>query len=214
MSKDLLWGLGQQYTGVPLDPELCDPDPFVEFRAWFQAAVSAGLPNPNAMTLATVDDRGRPAARIVLLKEVDDRGFTFFTNYQSRKGDDLVGHPFAALVFYWDALHRQIRIEGAVERVSPEDSDAYFVTRPRGSQIGAVASPQSRPIESRAALEALVAQTMHEVGEAPPDRPAHWGGYRVVPDLVELWQGQPSRLHDRVRYRKSTAGWLRDRLAP
>ena len=214
VSKDLLWGLGQQYTGVPVDPESCDPDPFVEFRTWFQAAVAAELPNPNAMTLATVDGRGRPAARIVLLKEVDARGFTFFTNYQSRKGDDLLVHPFAALVFYWDALHRQIRIEGEVERVTAEDSDAYFVTRPRGSQIGAVASPQSRPIESRAALEALVARTARELGDAAPIRPAHWGGYRVVPDLIELWQGQPSRLHDRVRYRRTGDSWTRDRLAP
>jgi len=212
--KDLLWRLGEQYAGRPLDPEDCDPDPMVEFRKWFAEAVAAQLPTVNAMTLATVDNRGRPTARIVLLKELDDRGFTFFTNYQSRKADDLVAHPHAALVFYWEPLHRQIRIEGAVERLEPEASDAYFATRPRGSQLGAIASPQSRPIPTRAALEELVAATMRELGDAEPPRPAHWGGYRVVPDLIELWQGQPSRLHDRVRYLRAEAGWLRDRLAP
>lgn len=214
MAKDLLWQLGAQYVGAPLDPADCDPDPVVEVRRWLEAAVHAALPTPNAMTLATVDERGRPAARIVLLKEIDDRGFTFYTNYQSRKGTDLTTHPYAALVLFWDPLHRQIRIEGAVEKVSPEESDAYFATRPRGSQLGAIASPQSQPIATRAALEELVARASAEVGDAAPARPAHWGGYRVVPDLVELWQGQPSRLHDRVRYRRADDGWVRDRLAP
>ena len=214
MAKDLLWRLGEQYAGVPLDPADCDPNPFVEFRKWFAEAVAAQLPTVNAMTLATVDERDRPTARIVLLKEVDDRGFTFFTNYQSRKGGDLVVHPFAALVLYWEPLHRQIRIEGEVERLSPEESDAYFSSRPHGSQLGAIASPQSRPIATRAALEELVALTAQELGDKAPERPAFWGGYRVVPDQLEFWQGQPSRLHDRVRYRKDAAGWLRDRLAP
>ena len=214
MAKDLLWRLGEQYADVPLDPEDCDPDPFVEFRKWFAEAVAAQLPTVNAMTLATVDERSRPTARIVLLKEVDDRGFTFFTNYQSRKGDDLVVHPFAALVLYWEPLHRQIRIEGEVERLAPEESDAYFASRPHGSQLGAIASPQSRPIATRVALEELVARTAQELGDAAPERPAYWGGYRVVPDQIELWQGQPSRLHDRVRYRKIDGAWVRDRLAP
>ena len=214
MGKDLLWQLGQQYAGVPLDPEDCDQDPFVEVRHWLKVAVDAPLPTPNAMTLATVDERGRPAARIVLLKEIDDRGFTFYTNYQSRKGTDLAAHPFAALVFYWEPLHRQIRIEGAIEKVSPEESDAYFAARPRGSQIGAIASPQSQPIATREALEAVVARVTAEHGEGIPPRPAHWGGYRVVPDMIELWQGQPSRLHDRVRYRRTSGAWTRDRLAP
>jgi pyridoxamine 5'-phosphate oxidase len=214
MAKDLLWRLGEQYAGVPLDPDDCDPDPIAEFRKWFAAAVAAQLPNVNAMTLATVDDRERPTARIVLLKEVDDRGFTFFTNYQSRKGDDLVVHPFAALVFYWELLHRQIRIEGEVERLSPEESDAYFASRPRESQLGSIASPQSRPIATRAALEELVVRTTQELGDSAPTRPAHWGGFRVVPDQLEFWQGQPSRLHDRVRYLKSDGAWIRDRLAP
>jgi pyridoxamine 5'-phosphate oxidase len=213
MSKDL-WRLGAQYEGAPLEPAACDPDPIVEFRRWFQAAVDAGLPTVNAMTLATVDVRGRPAARIVLLKEVDDRGFVFFTNYQSRKGADLAAHPFAALVMFWEPMHRQVRVEGTIEQVAAADSDAYFATRPRGSQIGAIASPQSQPIASRELLADKVAEIERALGGGPPARPAHWGGYRVVPDTVELWQGQPSRLHDRVRYQRDGAQWIRDRLAP
>src|SRR5512144_863775 len=143
MTKDL-WRLGAQYAGTPLDPADCDPDPIVQFRRWFQHAAQAQLPTVNAMTLATVDERGRPAARIVLLKDVDERGFVFFTNYDSRKGHDLAAHPFAALVAFWEPLHRQVRIEGASEKLEPEASDAYFASRPRGSQIGAIASPQSQ----------------------------------------------------------------------
>jgi pyridoxamine 5'-phosphate oxidase len=213
MSNDL-WRLGAQYEGTPLDPADCDPDPIVEFRRWFQRAVDAQLPSVNAMTLATVDERGRPAARIVLLKEVDAGGFVFFTNYDSRKGRDLAAHPFAALVLFWEPLHRQVRVEGAISRVAAAESDAYFTTRPRGSQIGAIASPQSRPIESRGALEQLVAEAERAAGGADPGRPAHWGGYRLVPDMIELWQGQPSRLHDRVRYQRDGQAWRRDRLAP
>lgn len=213
MSKDL-WRLGEQYAGTPLDPADCDPDPIVEFRRWFDAAAAAQIPTVNAMTLATVDERGRPAARIVLLKEVDDRGFVFFTNYESRKARDLAAHPFAALVAFWEPLHRQIRIEGAVERVDAQASDAYFASRPRGSQIGAIASPQSSPIASRAVLDELVAEVEIAIGDAAPQRPPHWGGYRLLPDMIELWQGQVSRLHDRVRYRREGDAWLRDRLAP
>ncbi|TMQ03938.1 MAG: pyridoxamine 5'-phosphate oxidase [Deltaproteobacteria bacterium] len=213
MTKEL-WRLGAQYQGVPLDPADCDADPLVEFRGWFQLAVDAQIPTVNAMTLATVDARGRPAARIVLLKEVDDRGFVFFTNYQSRKGSDLAQHPFAALVAFWEPMHRQVRIEGAVEQVAPADSDAYFASRPRGSQIGAIASPQSQAIASREVLAQWIAEVERAIGGAAPIRPAHWGGYRVIPDMVEFWQGQPSRLHDRVRYRRDGQAWRRDRLAP
>jgi pyridoxamine 5'-phosphate oxidase len=213
MTKDL-WRLGAQYAGAPLDPADCDPDPIAQFRRWFQHAIDAQLPTVNAVTLGTIDERGRPAARIVLLKDVDERGFVFFTNYDSRKAQDLAAHPFAALVAFWEPLHRQVRIEGEIEKVEPEVSDAYFASRPRGSQIGAIASPQSRPIASREVLEDRFAATERSIGVAEPARPAHWGGYRLVPDMIELWQGQPSRLHDRVRYRREPGGWVRDRLAP
>jgi pyridoxamine 5'-phosphate oxidase len=197
MTQDL-WRLGEQYAGTPFGPEDCDPDPFVQFRRWFDAAAAAQLPTVNAMTLATVDERG----------------FVFFTNYESRKGADLAAHPFAALVVFWEPLHRQIRIEGAIEKIDAAGGDAYFATRPRGSQIGAIASPQSRPIASRAELEQRVAEVERAVGDDAPRRPAHWGGYRVVPDMVELWQGRVSRLHDRVRYRRDGERWILDRLAP
>lgn len=216
MAKDLLWHLGQEYQGTALDPADCDPDPIVEVKRWLALAVDGGIPIANAMTLATIDERGRPAARIVLLKEIDDRGgFVFYTNYESRKAHDLAAHPWAALILYWEPLHRQIRIEGSVERVSPEESDAYFATRARGSQIGAIASPQSRPIATRKDLEVRVAEisTMY-AEDMQPERPPYWGGYRVVADMIELWQGQPSRLHDRVRYQLAPTGWQRDRLAP
>jgi pyridoxamine 5'-phosphate oxidase len=215
MAKQHLWRLGEQYKGAPLDPAQCDADPIVEVRRWLGVAVDGGIPNANAMTLATVDDRGRPAARIVLLKEIDERGLVFYTNYESRKANDLAAHAFAALILYWEPLHRQIRVEGAVERVTDAESDAYFASRPRGSQLGAIASPQSKVLASRAELEDRVTSLATQfVEEIQPPRPAYWGGFRVIPDMIELWQGQPSRLHDRVRYRQSPSGWQRDRLAP
>lgn len=213
MTKEL-WRLGEQYEGSSIDPASCDPDPIVEVRRWMASAVAHPVATANAMTLATVDADGRPAARIVLLKEIDDRGFVFFTNYASRKGRDLAAHPYAALVLFWEPLRRQVRIEGAIEKVDAANSDAYFASRPRGSQVGAIASPQSEVIESRTSLEALVAKVERTYGDAAPERPAYWGGYRVVPEVIELWQGQPSRLHDRVRYVRIGGEWQRDRLAP
>ncbi|HEY4057306.1 MAG TPA: pyridoxamine 5'-phosphate oxidase [Kofleriaceae bacterium] len=213
MAKDM-WQLREEYTGRALDPADCDADPIVQFRTWFAEAAAAKLPDVNAMTLATVDDRGRPSARIVLLKEVDERGFVFYTNYDSRKGQQLAAQPYAALVFFWEPMHRQIRVEGTVERVTPAESDAYFASRPRGSQLGAIASPQSQPLENRTILAERVAALDATLADATPPRPEHWGGYRVIPDLVELWQGQPSRLHDRVVYRRSSTSWTRERLAP
>jgi pyridoxamine 5'-phosphate oxidase len=213
---DLLWHHRQHYDGVPLDVDTVDPDPIVEFRSWFAAAEASGIPDVNGMTLATVDADGRPSARIVLLKEVDDRGFVFYTNYDSRKGQALAANPFASLVFWWIPLHRQVRIEGRVERVSSAESDAYFAARPRASNLSAISSPQSQPVPDRATLEAAVAATTARYPEGDVPRPASWGGYRVLPDALELWQGRPDRLHDRILYSRPapTDPWQRTRLAP
>jgi pyridoxamine 5'-phosphate oxidase len=197
----------------PGPPESALPDPVAQFDRWFQAAIAANVAEPNPKSLATVDLTGAPAARIVLLKGFDATGFVFYTNYDSRKGRDLAANPVAALTFLWKELERQVRIEGRVEKVSAADSDAYFATRPLGSRIGAWASPQSERIENRAWLEQRWAELTAEHGEGPP-RPPHWGGYRVIPQHVEFWQGRLSRLHDRIAYARDAAGWKISRLAP
>jgi pyridoxamine 5'-phosphate oxidase len=202
----------------PLPPGLSEkdvaPDPFQQFRAWLGEATAARLAQPLGMTLATATPDGRPSARLVLLRGLDERGFAFFTNYESRKSRELDANPRAALTFYWAELERQVRIEGRVERLSPAESDAYFRTRPRGSQIGAVASPQSAVIADRAVLERRMEEvTARYAGKEVP-RPAHWGGYRVLPDVIEFWQGGADRLHDRLGYRRTATGWALERLAP
>ncbi|MBU9605894.1 pyridoxamine 5'-phosphate oxidase [Burkholderia multivorans] len=204
------------YSRASLDEADAAPDPFAQFDRWFNEALAAKLPEPNTMTLATVGADGRPSARIVLVKGVDERGFVFFTNYESRKGRDLAAHPYAALLFYWIELERQVRIEGRVEKTSAEESDRYFASRPVGSRIGAWASEQSAVIDSRATLEAREKAFRERYGDDPP-RPPHWGGYRVVPDTLEFWQGRPSRLHDRLVYTRDAAaphGWTISRLSP
>ena len=198
-----------------LDEAEAADEPFAQFAAWFAEIQAVAPVEPTAMTLATATPEGRPAARMVLLKGFDARGFVFYSNYDSRKGGELAANPWAALVFYWPELERQVRVEGSVAPVPPEESDAYFASRPPGSRLGAWASAQSRVIPNRAALEARMAalEAQYPDGEVP--RPPNWGGFRVTPTVIEFWQGRLNRLHDRLRYtRQADGGWLRERLAP
>jgi pyridoxamine 5'-phosphate oxidase len=202
---------------LALDLADLDAEPTVQFQRWFEEAVAVGVPEPEAMCVASIGADGAPSARMVLMKGVDLRGFVFFTNYQSRKGEELAANPRAALVWRWFLLERQVRVTGVAARASDAESDAYFATRPRGAQIGAWASPQSQVLAGRSELEARVdevAERFSSGGDAVP-RPPWWGGVRVVPETVEFWQGRASRLHDRLRYRRSgDDGWIVERLAP
>jgi pyridoxamine 5'-phosphate oxidase len=198
-----------------LREEDLDANPFQQFQRWFREAEAAQVPQPEAVTLATATADGKPSARMVLLRGCDERGFCFFTNYYSRKGTELTANPVAALVFYWQPLDRQVRIEGRVEQTTSEESDRYFQARPRNSQLGAWASEQSQIIAGRALLDRSFEEMAVRYREGRVPRPPHWGGFRVVPDTVEFWQGGLDRLHDRLRYRRSGgSGWIVERLAP
>lgn len=211
MSK--LSDLRKSYEQGELDEALTAAEPLAQFRQWLEHALASEVPEPNAMTLATVGADGRPSTRIVLIKDYDAQGIVWYTNYESRKGRELAHHPFAALQFHWVELERVVRIEGRVERVSDAQSDAYFQSRPLDSRLGAWASPQSRVIASRASLVGNAAKAAAQYGLKPP-RPPHWGGFRLLPDRWEFWQGRKSRLHDRLSYRLEAGQWLKERLAP
>jgi len=206
--------LRQEYMRERLDEADVAHDPVTQFTRWFDEAINARVPMVNAMTLASVSASGQPSARIVLLKEADQAGFVFYTNYESRKGRELAANPRAALLFYWIELEREVRIEGRVAKVTARESDEYFSSRPLGSRFAAIASPQSQVVTGRAALEARFSETEKRAGSTP-SRPACWGGYRVVPEIVEFWQGRSNRLHDRLQYRLRSGGnWIIERLAP
>jgi pyridoxamine 5'-phosphate oxidase len=207
--------LRREYDAGGLRKDDLDSDPIAQFQRWFDDALSADMLDANAMTLATADAQGAPSARVVLVKGIDANGITFYTHYDSDKGRDLEVNPRASVVFYWAPLHRQVRMQGAVTKVSREKSQQYFAARPRGAQIGAAALDQSRPLASRQALDRLAADIDARHKDQPIPCPGNWGGYRLVPDTIEFWQGRPNRLHDRFRYARQQEGtWLIQRLAP
>lgn len=207
--------LRQNYTRAALKKADLATDPMSQFRLWFEQALAAQIPQPNAMTIASATPEGKPSARMVLLKDFDERGFVFYTNYNSNKGKQLAANPWVALVFWWIELERQVRIEGQVEKISAQESDAYFYSRPRDSQLGALASPQSQVIPSREALSQRLEELNATYANQTIPRPENWGGFRVKPTVIEFWQGRPNRLHDRLRYRCNEDGsWLIERLAP
>ncbi len=210
---DNIADLRKTYERAELDESASLPDPIAQFGLWLQQAIDGQLPEPTAMTLATVGANGRPSTRVVLAKGFDARGIVWYTNYDSRKGRELAGNAFAALQFHWVEMERVVRIEGRVEKASADESDTYYASRPLDSRIGAWASPQSQVVASRAVLVANAAKFGAKFVLQPP-RPPHWGGYRLVPDTFEFWQGRRSRLHDRLRYHLDGADWVRERLAP
>jgi pyridoxamine 5'-phosphate oxidase len=213
-TKESLQNLRQDYRSAELLQQDVDQNPMLQFKRWFQEALEAQLYEPNVMTLATADPYGKPSARIVLLKGFDENGFSFYTNYDSKKGSELKENPQAALVFFWAELERQVRIEGMVSKLDPQVSTDYFHSRPKGSQIGALVSPQSQPIASREALESKIVALKEQYAETEIPRPEHWGGYLVEPQHIEFWQGRPSRLHDRIAYDLVDGSWIINRLAP
>lgn len=209
-----LQDIRNDYVLLHLNEQDIDADPLMQFGKWIDEAVNWQVDEPTAMTLSTVASNGRPSARVVLLKQADENGFCFFTNYESRKGKELAENTAAALLFFWPQLQRQIRIEGYVEKMSAAESDQYFQSRPRGSQLGAVVSPQSTPIPDRSSLEDKLAELEARYAGKAIDKPAHWGGYRLKPDYFEFWQGGSNRLHDRLVYERQDGAWRIGRLAP